>query len=38
MAQAPALEFGDQAGDGRLLTPGQHGTDGFFVARWRAPC
>jgi 16S rRNA (cytosine967-C5)-methyltransferase len=38
MAQAPALEFGDRAGDGRLLTPGQHGTDGFFVARWRAPC
>ena len=32
------IGFGRAAGDGRLLTPGQDGTDGFFVARWRAPC
>ena len=25
-------------GAGRLLTPAHDGTDGFFVARWRAPC
>jgi 16S rRNA (cytosine967-C5)-methyltransferase len=29
---------GRAAGPGRLLTPGHDGTDGFFVARWRAPC
>ena len=29
---------GRVAGEGRLLTPGHDGTDGFFVARWRAPC
>jgi 16S rRNA (cytosine967-C5)-methyltransferase len=29
---------GRQAGSGRLLSPGQDGTDGFFVARWQAPC
>ena len=27
---------GRDAGPGRLLTPGHDGTDGFFVARWRA--
>ena len=36
--EAGAISFGRAAGDGRLLTPGHDGTDGFFVARWRAPC
>ncbi len=34
----PAIEFGRSVGFGRLLTPGHDGTDGFFVARWQAPC
>jgi 16S rRNA (cytosine967-C5)-methyltransferase len=29
---------GRAAGPGRILSPGKDGTDGFFVARWRAPC
>ncbi|HEX5183867.1 MAG TPA: RsmB/NOP family class I SAM-dependent RNA methyltransferase [Allosphingosinicella sp.] len=33
-----AIPFGRAAGPGRLLSPGRDGTDGFFVARWRAPC
>ncbi|HEY0011274.1 MAG TPA: RsmB/NOP family class I SAM-dependent RNA methyltransferase [Allosphingosinicella sp.] len=33
-----AMEAGRAAGTGRLLTPAHDGTDGFFVARWRAPC
>lgn len=33
-----AIEFGRAAGPGRLTTPGHDGTDGFFVARWQAPC
>jgi 16S rRNA (cytosine967-C5)-methyltransferase len=33
-----AMAFGRNAGPGRLLTPDHDGTDGFFVARWRAPC
>jgi 16S rRNA (cytosine967-C5)-methyltransferase len=32
------IGFGRAAGPGRLLTPGHDGTDGFFVARWKAPC
>jgi 16S rRNA (cytosine967-C5)-methyltransferase len=32
------IHFGRSAGPGRLLTPGHDGTDGFFVARWRAAC
>ena len=32
------LQAGRAAGTGVLLTPGHDGTDGFFVARWRAPC
>jgi 16S rRNA (cytosine967-C5)-methyltransferase len=36
--QPLAIEFGRSAGAGRLLTPGHDGTDGFFVARWQAPC
>jgi len=30
--------FGRQDGDGRLLTPGHDGTDGFFVARLQRTC
>lgn len=33
-----AISGGRQAGAGRLLSPGHDGTDGFFVARWQAPC
>ena len=33
-----AMQAGRVAGAGRLLTPAHDGTDGFFVARWRAPC
>ncbi|HEY1605957.1 MAG TPA: RsmB/NOP family class I SAM-dependent RNA methyltransferase [Allosphingosinicella sp.] len=33
-----AEDFGRAAGPGRLLSPRRDGTDGFFVARWRAPC
>ncbi|HEX8216361.1 MAG TPA: RsmB/NOP family class I SAM-dependent RNA methyltransferase [Allosphingosinicella sp.] len=32
------IEAGRAAGSGRILTPAHDGTDGFFVARWRAPC
>ncbi|HET9638826.1 MAG TPA: RsmB/NOP family class I SAM-dependent RNA methyltransferase [Allosphingosinicella sp.] len=32
------ITAGRAAGPGRILTPAQDGTDGFFVARWRAPC
>lgn len=32
------ISFGRAAWPGRLLTPGHDGTDGFFVARWQAPC
>ena len=33
-----AMPGGRAAGSGRILSPGHDGTDGFFVARWRAPC
>ena len=33
-----ALPFGRRDGDGRLLTPGHDGTDGFFVARLGHSC
>ncbi|HYW14765.1 MAG TPA: RsmB/NOP family class I SAM-dependent RNA methyltransferase [Allosphingosinicella sp.] len=33
-----SIPGGRAAGSGRMLTPAQDGTDGFFVARWRAPC
>lgn len=36
--EALAMKAGRAAGPGRILTPAQDGTDGFFVARWRAPC
>ena len=32
------IRFGRAAWPGRLLTPAHDGTDGFFVARWQAPC
>ena len=38
VSQSLAIEFGRASGPGRLLTPGHDGTDGFFVARWQAPC
>lgn len=31
------IDAGRAAGPGLILTPGHDGTDGFFVARWRAP-
>jgi 16S rRNA (cytosine967-C5)-methyltransferase len=37
-AAQDAFDFGRRAGPGRLLTPGHDGTDGFFVARFNAPC
>ena len=36
--QDPGIGAGHADGDGRLLTPGQDGTDGFFVAELRRPC
>jgi 16S rRNA (cytosine967-C5)-methyltransferase len=33
-----AMAGGRASGPGRILTPAKDGTDGFFVARWRAPC
>jgi 16S rRNA (cytosine967-C5)-methyltransferase len=33
-----AMPGGRAAGAGRVLSPAHDGTDGFFVARWRAPC
>jgi 16S rRNA (cytosine967-C5)-methyltransferase len=36
--EALAIPAGRDAGEGRILTPAHDGTDGFFVARWRAPC
>jgi 16S rRNA (cytosine967-C5)-methyltransferase len=38
VSQDPPIAGGRVAGPGRLLTPGRDGTDGFFVARWQAPC
>jgi 16S rRNA (cytosine967-C5)-methyltransferase len=32
------ISGGRPAGSGHLLSPARDGTDGFFVARWRAPC
>jgi 16S rRNA (cytosine967-C5)-methyltransferase len=36
--EALPIKGGRDAGTGRLLSPADDGTDGFFVARWRAPC
>lgn len=33
--EMPAISVGRAAGAGRLLTPAQDRTDGFFIARWR---
>ena len=38
VAQATPIEAGRLSGAGRLLVPGQDGTDGFFVARFGRPC
>jgi 16S rRNA (cytosine967-C5)-methyltransferase len=37
-AQPLPVPGGRPAGPGTILTPAHDGTDGFFVARWRAPC
>jgi 16S rRNA (cytosine967-C5)-methyltransferase len=38
VAEELGIMAGRTAGPGRILTPARDGTDGFFVARWRAPC
>jgi 16S rRNA (cytosine967-C5)-methyltransferase len=38
VSEPPPMTAGRPAGPGRILSPGHDGTDGFFVARWRAPC
>jgi len=38
VSEVVPMPGGRPAGSGRLLTPAQDGTDGFFVARWRRPC
>lgn len=38
VAERPALPFGRPRGAGVRLTPAHDATDGFFVARLRAPC
>lgn len=38
VSELPPISWGRPAGPGRLLTPAHDRTDGFFVARWRAPC
>ncbi len=38
VAQATPIDAGRLSGAGRLLVPGQDGTDGFFVARFGRPC
>jgi 16S rRNA (cytosine967-C5)-methyltransferase len=38
MADSVEMGAGRAAGTGMLLSPGHDGTDGFFVARWQAPC
>jgi 16S rRNA (cytosine967-C5)-methyltransferase len=37
VAEATPIDAGRLNGAGRLLVPGQDGTDGFFVARFRRP-
>jgi 16S rRNA (cytosine967-C5)-methyltransferase len=34
----PAITAGSPCGPGRMLVPARDGTDGFFIACWRAPC
>ena len=38
VAQATPIDAGRSSGAGKLLVPGQDGTDGFFVARLGRPC
>jgi len=38
VSERASMAGGRSAGDGHLLTPARDGTDGFFVAMWRAPC
>ena len=38
MKEEPLITAGRPSGEGRLLSPGQDGTDGFFIARLRRPC
>ena len=38
IADAMPMHWGRASGPGRILSPAHDGTDGFFVARWRAPC
>jgi 16S rRNA (cytosine967-C5)-methyltransferase len=38
VSEPVGMRAGRIAGSGRVLAPSQDGTDGFFVARWRAPC
>jgi 16S rRNA (cytosine967-C5)-methyltransferase len=38
MKDDPFITAGRPSGEGRLLTPGHDGTDGFFVARLKRPC
>lgn len=38
VGQDVTIEGGRPDGQGRLLTPGNDGTDGFFVARFLRPC
>jgi 16S rRNA (cytosine967-C5)-methyltransferase len=36
--ERPTLPLGDERGAGIRLSPYTHGTDGFFIAKLRAPC
>jgi len=38
MKDQPSITAGRPSGEGRLLTPGHDGTDGFFIARLKRPC
>lgn len=38
VSEPPLIPAGRAAGTGRLLTPAHDRTDGFFIARWLAPC
>jgi 16S rRNA (cytosine967-C5)-methyltransferase len=38
VSEPVTIAGGRAAGWGHMLSPAHDGTDGFFVARWRAPC
>jgi 16S rRNA (cytosine967-C5)-methyltransferase len=38
MKEEPLITAGRPSGEGRLLSPGHDGTDGFFIAPLRRPC